>query len=475
MTQAGYQFTINQACGEALSDRLLGEYPDTSEGDFMKHVKAVVAEYERAKTTERTARARLLKAKAGQVVGNGGPPYGYQLEKDASGRTMLVVHEPEARIVRLMFMWYVYGGGESGPMSYRAIARQLNAMEVPTWADTHWKCGRERLGGWWTGAVTSIMQNETYVGIWRYAGIVVQVPALVDREYWDAADVGKQDKTRRKGTRKYEYLLAGRVRCGLCNKSVAGTGKAIAEKVYRYYQCCGSNHEHGERCQLPRFQADRVDADVWGWVKEALTDPKSLERGLRKYAADCERANAPILERMKIVNDLLADNREQLDRLLDLYLSGDFPKEVLTDRKARLEATIAALEHERAGLVAQVQTASITDEQVMNLQRFAAKVAQGVDLAAASYEEKRGLLADLKLTATLTAEDGYEVVYARGAAGSKKFRTPSRATGIFFSENQLVTKKQRVPDPGPGGELETGPGRPIKVYLTGKGGCRDCP
>jgi len=210
---------------------VLGEYPDTPEGDFMKHVKAVVAEYERAKTAERTARARLLKARDGQVVGNGGPPYGYRLEKDGNRRTVLVVYEPEAQIVRLMFIWYIYGDGESGPMSYRAIARRLNEMGVPTWADTHWKCGRERLGGWWAGAVTSILQNETYIGTWRYAGVTVQVPAIVGQDTWEEAKAGKKDKTRRKVPRKYEYLLAGRVRCGLCNKAVAGSGKTVGISV----------------------------------------------------------------------------------------------------------------------------------------------------------------------------------------------------------------------------------------------------
>lgn len=37
--------------------------------------------------------------------------------------------------------------------------------------------------------------------------------------------------------------------------------------------------------------------------------------------------------RLGVVDDLLADNRRQLGRLLDLYLSGDSPKDVLTDRR----------------------------------------------------------------------------------------------------------------------------------------------
>jgi site-specific DNA recombinase len=37
---------------------VIGEHPDMPEGDLMKHVRASVAEYERLKIAERTARAR---------------------------------------------------------------------------------------------------------------------------------------------------------------------------------------------------------------------------------------------------------------------------------------------------------------------------------------------------------------------------------------------------------------------------------
>ena len=39
---------------------VIGEYADTPEGQLMKHVKASVAEYERLKIAERTARARQV-------------------------------------------------------------------------------------------------------------------------------------------------------------------------------------------------------------------------------------------------------------------------------------------------------------------------------------------------------------------------------------------------------------------------------
>ncbi|MBL7063762.1 MAG: hypothetical protein ISS49_06060 [Anaerolineae bacterium] len=98
------------------------------------------------------------------------------------------------------------------------------------------------------------------------------------------------------------------------------------------------------------FRADYVDAAVWDWVKSFLTDPAALAEGLKVEQAEREEANKPLRDRLAVVDDLLADNRRQLERALDLYLSGDFDKERLTERKTRLEKTIAALERKQAHL-----------------------------------------------------------------------------------------------------------------------------
>src|ERR1044071_9056876 len=50
---------------------VLGEYANTPEGNLMKHVRAVVAEYEREKIKERIERGKRLKVKAGSVMTNG--------------------------------------------------------------------------------------------------------------------------------------------------------------------------------------------------------------------------------------------------------------------------------------------------------------------------------------------------------------------------------------------------------------------
>ena len=61
---------------------------------------------------------------------------------------------------------------------------------------------------------------------------------------------------------------------------------------------------------------------------------------MRKYQVERNKENEPVRTRLEVADDLLAENREQLVRLLDLSQSSEFPKEALTDRKTRFEKAI---------------------------------------------------------------------------------------------------------------------------------------
>lgn len=89
-------------CGVNI-EYVLGEYPDTPEGNLNKNLKAVIAEYERVKIAERMTRGKRLKVQAGHVLLHGHRPYGYHVAEQ-NGRKTLIIHEPEAEVVRLVYM-----------------------------------------------------------------------------------------------------------------------------------------------------------------------------------------------------------------------------------------------------------------------------------------------------------------------------------------------------------------------------------
>jgi site-specific DNA recombinase len=111
----------------------------------------------------------LQKVEAGNILVAGRPPYGYDVT-NVDGKTVLAVNEQEARIVNLIFTWYVEGDGERGPLSINGIVRRLGEMGILTRGDQrpaqHQK--KRGRGQWHRGTVHRMLTNETYCGVWHY-------------------------------------------------------------------------------------------------------------------------------------------------------------------------------------------------------------------------------------------------------------------------------------------------------------------
>jgi site-specific DNA recombinase len=146
---------------------VLGEYPDTPEGNFMKHVRASVAEFEREKIKERMIRGRVLKAKAGKWTGNV-LPYGFK--RNGKGREAeMEIDLPEAEAVRKMFHWF-----KTEAVSLREIARRLTDDRIPI-------PGKDfnRPGWVWSSTtVRRILSNKSYIGIFKYGNQTIHLPHL---------------------------------------------------------------------------------------------------------------------------------------------------------------------------------------------------------------------------------------------------------------------------------------------------------
>lgn len=145
---------------------------------------------------------------------------------------------------------------------------------------------------------------------------------------------------------------------------------------------------------------------------EAMLDRENLERQLREQQKQQEEAAKPLRDRLAIVDDLLDDHRGQLARLLDLYLAGSFDKDVLTDRKVRLENTILALERERANLVATLEAQTLSDDDVNALLDHAWSVVQNLARANEDFDERRRIIERFNVWVLLYTEGGQRMVRA---------------------------------------------------------------
>lgn len=404
---------------------VMGEYPDTPEGSLNKNIKAVIAEYERLKINERMVRGRRQKIKAGNVIIHGKPPYGYRLE-EVDGKSKLLINEDEAQIVKMIYHWYVFGEDKKGPMSARVIARRLTQMGVPIppfsiRSSTKWS--RTTVG--------RIVSSKTYIGVWQYGKngsangrrfvnpedhwLSVEVPAIVSMDVWDAAQERKEiNIASAKKNLKYQYLMNRRLTCGSCGSKISACGNFDGQKNRLYYRCnvARGYDEYERKCGNRRyFKSEDVDFTIWEWLKSFIRNPDAIDEGIAEYHENREREQSPIRERLQVVDDLLIDHRSQLQKILDLYLDGNFPKELLVERRQRLQDTVDSLANERVNLVSHLESSAYSPEQLHAMKEYTQEIAAGLDEAEEDFDSRKHIVEMLNVYASLAIEGDEKVAY----------------------------------------------------------------
>ena len=249
-----------------------------SELDIVLVIKGWQGSDERKKIRERSMRGKRAKARTGRVIGTRAP-FGYDHIRDENGK--IVNFEPveeEAKIVRLIFQWYVKGDEAGQRLSAGKIAKRLSDLQIPTPGETNSGYNRKRKAGMWAAtAILDIIARESYAGIWRFGvrigptrnkrpkeeWIEVEVPALIDRKIWEKAQVlREQNKQFSRRNSKHDYLLSGLTRC-VCGFAMSGEYFSN----HQYYTCTWRNNHHThleERtCKARSVRADAIEVDVW--------------------------------------------------------------------------------------------------------------------------------------------------------------------------------------------------------------------
>ncbi|MBI3788747.1 MAG: recombinase family protein [Ignavibacteriales bacterium] len=421
---------------------VLGEYPDTPEGNLMKHVRASVAEFERLKIIERMTRGRYLKVKSGSVLVSKHPPFGYLAVLSSDGKKfMLVQDKNEAEVVKLIFRLFTASGGVSQLLGIRQIATRLSELGIPTARNP---ILGNKSGKWSGSAVRAILSNETYVGIWTYGKtygskrnpvehcVRIDVPSIIDKEVWQLAQKRlKRNQEVKHRQVKHHYLMARRLRCGLCdhvlNCECQPYKSRKTEKVYLYYKC-EDTHVSTRRCKGIRCRVDTADGVIWEWVKSLLLNPTQLQKGLSSFREARESEVADIRNRLQVVDDLLSNNQTQLERIIDLYLTGEFEKDLLVERKTRLENSIASLEKEREQIAAQIDAETLTPDQIRTIEEFAIEVHKSLGQIDNNFEAQSQLIDLLDVTGRLVKENGELVIYAQCIIGKNILQAKKTST-----------------------------------------------
>jgi site-specific DNA recombinase len=143
-----------EQAGVALHIITMPNAAKTPEMQLLVNMRGIIAEYERAKLLERTARGRRGRAQAGHVP-QGRCPLGYTYIKHASQGAHYEVHPEEAALVQRIFQLYVEGG-----RALDAIAALLTQEGIPTPAD-HLRTLPARV--WHRSTIGTILRNTAYI------------------------------------------------------------------------------------------------------------------------------------------------------------------------------------------------------------------------------------------------------------------------------------------------------------------------
>lgn len=230
------------------------DFDDTAAGRFALRSMMNVNQFYSENMAEDIRRGLMDNAKQCKVTG--AVPYGY--EKAPDGR--YAVKDGESQIVVEVFQRVAAGE------QYSSIAADLNRRGIRT------KLGKP----WNKGSFHRMLSNERYKGIYIYDEVRAPdgIPRIISDELFLLAQeaVGKKKNPQQKPIRSYgDYLLTGKLFCGLCGcrmVGVSGTGKAGV--VHHYYACQNARRHVCSKKAVRRDVLEELVAQ--SICKDVLTD-----------------------------------------------------------------------------------------------------------------------------------------------------------------------------------------------------------
>jgi site-specific DNA recombinase len=228
----------------------------TSMGRLTLNVLLSFAQFEREVIGERIRDKVAASRRRGMWMG-GFVPMGYRVQD-----RKLVVHEPEAAIIRKIFERYLKVG------SATTLARQLRAEDV--------RSARGRIID--KGSLYRILRNRAYVGLAVHKGTAYpgEHDAIVSQALWDKVQSILQESPRVRGCRARAAtpaLLKGLL-FGPTGRAMSPTHTRKHGKLYRYYVCQAALKGEVQPSPIRRVSAAAIEAAVIDQLRALLRSPE---------------------------------------------------------------------------------------------------------------------------------------------------------------------------------------------------------
>ena len=286
-----------------------------------------------------------MNAAASKGLSTGGiPPFGYRINQETK---KLEIIPERAEIVKTMFEMYAKG------YNLVDIELELNSLGYKTIHGNLWDKKQIR----------KILQKEAYTGVKvynRYAyksassnvkSPLIRVedafPRIISNDVWNAVQNRflKDKRTTNPRKNMIDYLFTGLLHCKNCGGNLTGCStvkKADGNKLYHYYVCSGKQHTKTGKCSTPRFPKDLLENHIITTITDFIFTDESI--GLWSDAILKAHNNKGEVKNIEVLKQQLLKVKNQQDRLLDLYLSGDIEKDKYNSKVNELKMQATKLE-----------------------------------------------------------------------------------------------------------------------------------
>lgn len=321
-----------------------------------------------------------MKRRRGDYIGNY-PPYGYL--KDPENHNKLLICEPDAQIVRMIFELKLDG------MNTRKIADFLNELGVKSPGrrvmEMGYKVPRALTDAliWQSQAVSKILQNETYTGTLvqgkfkkrsfkrstvsttgkeEWYRVENAVPAIISKLTYDyVQNLNLRDTGTCKG-QSHVYTFSGFLRCGDCGQPMRRIKNTHNGKTSIFYVC--SDHAVKKNCSYHRIREDVIVREVAAAIKEhieylLLVEEKLIaHKGIPNKKEFTESMMTSVDRKLKEALDSMAFLQDAKSHIYGDMMSGMLDSEgyrqfseLFVKRIAKMEDEIKDLQKAKESLI----------------------------------------------------------------------------------------------------------------------------
>lgn len=295
---------------------------DNPEGIILEALIEGMAEYYSAELAQKTKRGMKETIIKGNFTG-GKVLFGYKVIDKK-----VYIEETNANAMRFVFNEYANGS------TFKQIALDLNNKGF-TYNGKPFKASN----------LQDKLNNTRYVGINEYEGEMYTntYPPIIDKQTFDKVQIMLKRNKKNSGANKakVEYILSGKVFCGLCGDTMVGTSGKSGTNKYTYYTC--SNRYKKHECKKEYEQKE--------WLEDFVID-KTLQYILKPNVVDSIVNNAYAYfkehkynDQITIIENKLQDIDKEINQVYSIFSKTD-SKEILK----RANADIKRLEIDKENL-----------------------------------------------------------------------------------------------------------------------------